>query len=93
MTAGNGRTTAEVEIRALIDEQAKAIRAKDVDRSLSGYAPDLVLFDVVDPLRSTGWMSPESAWPRGSLRSAARSATRFTTSRSWRATTWPSATP
>jgi uncharacterized protein (TIGR02246 family) len=54
MTAGNGRTTAEAEIRALIDQQARAVRAKDVDGSLSGYAPDVLLFDVVDPLRSMG---------------------------------------
>ena len=54
MTAGNGRTTAEAEIRALIEAQAKATRAKDVDGSLSSYAPDVRLFDVVNPLRSTG---------------------------------------
>ena len=54
MTAGNGRTSAEAEIRALVDDQAKAIRARDVDGSLSSYAPDVLLFDVVDPLRSTG---------------------------------------
>jgi ketosteroid isomerase-like protein len=33
MTADDGNDTAEAEIRALIDDQAKAIRAKDVDRS------------------------------------------------------------
>jgi uncharacterized protein (TIGR02246 family) len=54
MTAGNGRTTFEAEIRALIEAQAEAIRAKDVDGSVSSYAPDVLLFDVVDPLRSTG---------------------------------------
>ena len=52
--AGDGRTAAEAEIRALIEDQAKAIRAKDVDGSLSSYAPDVLLFDVVNPLRSTG---------------------------------------
>ena len=54
MTAGDGRTTAEAEIRALIEEQAEAVRAKDVDGCLSSYAPDILLFDVVNPLRSTG---------------------------------------
>jgi uncharacterized protein (TIGR02246 family) len=54
MTAGNGRTTAEAEIRALIEDQARAVRAKDVDGSVSGYAPDVLLFDVVNPLRSVG---------------------------------------
>ena len=52
--AGDGRTAAEAEIRALIEDQANAIRAKDVDGSLSSYASDVLLFDVVNPLRSTG---------------------------------------
>ena len=38
-------------IRALIDDQAKAIRAKDVNGSVSGYAPDVLVFDVVNPLQ------------------------------------------
>jgi uncharacterized protein (TIGR02246 family) len=54
MTAGNGKTTAEAQIRALIDDQAKAIRAKDIDRSVSDYASDVLLFDVVNPLRCVG---------------------------------------
>jgi uncharacterized protein (TIGR02246 family) len=54
MTAGNGRTNAEAEIRALIEAQAEAISAKDVDGSVASYAPDVLLFDVVNPLRSTG---------------------------------------
>jgi ketosteroid isomerase-like protein len=54
MTAGDGSTIAEAEIRALIEEQAKAIRAKDVDGSVSSYAADVLFFDVVNPLRSTG---------------------------------------
>jgi uncharacterized protein (TIGR02246 family) len=53
MTAGRDKA-AEAEIRALIEEQAKAIRAKDVEGSLASHAPDVVLFDVVKPLRSTG---------------------------------------
>jgi uncharacterized protein (TIGR02246 family) len=54
MTAGEGRTTAEAEIRALIEAQAEAIRAKDPEGSAASYAPDVVLFDVVNPLRSRG---------------------------------------
>ena len=45
---------AETRIRALIEDQARAIRAKDVDGSIAAYAPDVLLFDVVDPLRSSG---------------------------------------
>jgi ketosteroid isomerase-like protein len=54
MMAGHRRTTAEAEIRALIEAQGEAIRAKDVDGSVASYAPDVLLFDVVNPLRSTG---------------------------------------
>ena len=54
MTAGNDRTTAEAEIRALIDDWAKAMRAKDVDGVMSHYAPDSVTFDLAPPLISTG---------------------------------------
>jgi uncharacterized protein (TIGR02246 family) len=48
------RADDEAEIRTLIDDQAKAIRAKDLGGSASRYAPDVLLFDVVNPLRSVG---------------------------------------
>jgi ketosteroid isomerase-like protein len=54
MTAGNGKATATAEISALSGDQAKAIRAKDIDGSGSNYAPDVLLFDVVNPLQRTG---------------------------------------
>ena len=93
MTADAGRTTAEAEIRALIEEQVKAIRAKDVNGSISSYAPDVLLFDGVNPLRSRDRTPSESGWRNGSLRFKARSATRFATSSLPRAMMWPSATP
>lgn len=55
MTSGDSKVSAENEIRRLIDEGAKAIRAKNVDGSLSNHAPDVLSFDVVNPLRSTGF--------------------------------------
>lgn len=54
MPAGHGKATAEAQIRGPVQEQADAIRDKDVDGSLSSYAPAVLLFDVVGPLRSTG---------------------------------------
>ena len=48
------RADDEARIRALIDAQAEAIRAKDVEGSVAGYASDVLLFDVVNPLRSVG---------------------------------------
>lgn len=44
----------EARIRALIDGQAEAIRAKNIDASVAGYASDVLLFDVVNPLRAVG---------------------------------------
>jgi uncharacterized protein (TIGR02246 family) len=54
MAAQSRRANDEARIRGLIDDQAKAIRAKDIDGSVSNYAPDVLLFDVVNPLRSVG---------------------------------------
>jgi uncharacterized protein (TIGR02246 family) len=54
MTAEASVVTAEAQIRALIDDQAKAIRTKDVDGSVASYAPDVLLFDVVNPLQRLG---------------------------------------
>jgi uncharacterized protein (TIGR02246 family) len=54
MAAKNGKAAAEAQIRALIDDQAKAIRVKDSNGSVSNYAPDALLFDVVNPLQHIG---------------------------------------
>jgi uncharacterized protein (TIGR02246 family) len=54
MAARSGEATAAAHIRALIDGQAEAIRAKDIDGSAANYAPDVLLFDVVNPLQSIG---------------------------------------
>jgi ketosteroid isomerase-like protein len=40
----------EAQIRALVDDWARAIRAKDVDGVLRHYAPDLVHFSLAPPL-------------------------------------------
>jgi uncharacterized protein (TIGR02246 family) len=54
MMAGDDKTNAEAEIRALFDHQARAISAKDVDGSVASYAADVLLFDVVNPLQRIG---------------------------------------
>src|SRR5581483_1995192 len=45
---------AAAEIRELIERRAAAIRARDVDGSLSAYAPDVVAFDLIEPLQYRG---------------------------------------
>jgi len=42
------------EIRALYESQFDAIRAKDLDRLMSFFSPDIVYYDVVPPLRFAG---------------------------------------
>jgi uncharacterized protein (TIGR02246 family) len=48
------RTSNEAEIRAVVEDWAKALYAKDVDRIMSCYAPDMVSFDLAPPLQNQG---------------------------------------
>ena len=54
MLIENADPRAEAQIRALIDDWARAMRAKDVDGVMAHYAPDAVTFDLAPPLISTG---------------------------------------
>jgi ketosteroid isomerase-like protein len=42
---------AEALIRQRVEDAVKAIRAKDIDGVMSLYAPNIVSFDIVPPLR------------------------------------------
>lgn len=44
----------EVQIRGLIEDKIKAVRAKDVDGATRNYAPDVLSFDVVNALQYIG---------------------------------------
>ncbi|MEU1728571.1 nuclear transport factor 2 family protein [Nonomuraea sp. NPDC005692] len=46
--------SSEFEIRALLEVRAEACQVKDVDRLLRLYAPDVVYYDVVPPMRFAG---------------------------------------
>ena len=56
MTTGiaNSKTTDEAQIRALIDDRAKAVRDKNVNEAISSIALDIVSFDVVNPFQQLG---------------------------------------
>jgi ketosteroid isomerase-like protein len=54
MTTENSRADDEAQIRELIEERVRAIRAKDVDALMSNHAPEVVMFDALDPLRYVG---------------------------------------
>ncbi|HEV2863648.1 MAG TPA: nuclear transport factor 2 family protein [Pyrinomonadaceae bacterium] len=54
MTTDNNQLTDEARIRELIEERVGAIRAGDVDSLMSNHAPEVVMFDALDPLRYVG---------------------------------------
>jgi len=54
LTSTNGGATGERQVRALIDNLADAIRAKDVDALMTHYAPDVLAFDLLPPLQYRG---------------------------------------
>jgi uncharacterized protein (TIGR02246 family) len=54
MTAQSAKASDEAQIRTLIDDLAKAVRAKDVGRVMSHYAADIVTFDLAPPLECRG---------------------------------------
>ncbi len=54
MTTATSKATNEAEIRKLIDDQAKAVREKNVEGSMANYAADIMSFDVVNTLQKTG---------------------------------------
>jgi ketosteroid isomerase-like protein len=47
-------TSIESEISAVLDRRAAAIGARDIERLMSLYSPDIVYFDLVPPLRYVG---------------------------------------
>ena len=50
----NSKTTDEAQIRTLIDDRIKAARAKNIEEAMANIAPEILLFDVVTPLRYSG---------------------------------------
>ena len=45
---------AEAEVLELLEHRVEACRSKDIDALMALYAPDIVYFDVVPPLRFVG---------------------------------------
>jgi uncharacterized protein (TIGR02246 family) len=54
LRTGNGEPDDAARIRALLDERVDAIREKNVDRLTAHLAPDVVAFDLVQPLEHLG---------------------------------------
>jgi len=54
MTTEDRKAIGQAQIRALIDLRVQAVRAKDIDGAIATVAPDVLSFDVVNPLQSIG---------------------------------------
>lgn len=54
MPATSTLTREDAGIREVIDACAEALRAKDIDALMAHYAPDVVTFDIMPPLQSSG---------------------------------------
>lgn len=54
MTIENNNALNEAQIRKLIDDRVTAVRARDVNASTANLAPDILSFDVVNPLQYIG---------------------------------------
>ena len=58
------QTIDETDIRQRIEKYAAAIRAKDLERVMSIFAPDLVSFDLEAPLQHVGAEAKRRNWAR-----------------------------
>jgi uncharacterized protein (TIGR02246 family) len=56
------RAIDEADIRRRIDELVNALRAMDLEAVMSIYAPDIVSFDIVPPLRHVGAEKKRKQW-------------------------------
>ncbi len=54
MTTATGKALDQVQIRKLMEDRVKAVRTKDVNAAMSNLAPDILSFDVVNPLQRIG---------------------------------------
>jgi ketosteroid isomerase-like protein len=52
----------ETQIRTLIENWAKGVRAQDMRRVLANHADDIVMFDVPMPLQSKGIEEYKKTW-------------------------------
>lgn len=46
--------SALADVMAVLDNRVEAVRAKDIDRLMSLYSPDIVYFDIIPPHQFTG---------------------------------------
>jgi uncharacterized protein (TIGR02246 family) len=60
--SGKEQAMAEALIRQRVEDMVAALNAKDIDGVMSLFAPNLVSFDIVPPLRYVGAEGKRRAW-------------------------------
>lgn len=50
------------QVRAIVEKWAAGVRARDIDAVLSRHSPDLLMFDVVGPVRLQGLNGYRKTW-------------------------------
>jgi len=56
------KTRDEAAIIDLVEDWAKAVRARDLERILANHSPDILMFDVPPPLQSKGIEKYKETW-------------------------------
>jgi uncharacterized protein (TIGR02246 family) len=62
MSASSNSTTDEAVIRELVENWARAVRAKDLDGILANHSTDMLMFDVPPPVQSRGIEAYRKTW-------------------------------
>ncbi len=62
MSSSAIKTTAEAQIRDLIENWATAVRSQDIDGILKNHSPEILFFDVPPPVQSKGIEAYRKSW-------------------------------
>jgi ketosteroid isomerase-like protein len=62
MSANSTRTTDEAAIGELIENWARAVRAKNLDGILANHSQEILMFDVPPPIQSKGIEAYKKTW-------------------------------
>lgn len=58
----NNSSEREQEIRDVIEQWRSALEARDLDRMMTDYIPDVILYDAIPPYKSVGVTAIRQAW-------------------------------
>ena len=62
MDTATSKASDEAQIRQLTDNWEQALRAKDIDKMMASYTPDILVFGVMPPLQYKGTKEYRKKW-------------------------------